>query len=91
MSRAERDCTIANQLGLHLRAAAAFVKVAERFKSDVALERDGTRANGKSIIALVTLAAPAGTSVRVSADGVDADEAVAALAQLIRDRFGEGA
>jgi phosphocarrier protein len=91
MSRAQRECTIANQLGLHLRAAAAFVKVAERFKSDVALERDGTRANGKSIIALVTLAAPVGTSVRVSADGIDADEAVAALAQLISDRFGEGA
>ena len=46
MSRAERDCTISNQLGLHLRAAAAFVKVAERFKSDISLERDGTRANG---------------------------------------------
>jgi phosphocarrier protein HPr len=91
MSRAERDCTIANQLGLHLRAAAAFVKVAERFKSDIVLERDTTRANGKSIIALVTLAAPVGTDVRVSADGIDADEAVSALAQLIADRFGEGA
>jgi len=91
MSRAQRDCTIANQLGLHLRAAAAFVKVAERFKSEVALERDGARANGKSIIALVTLAAPVGTSVRVIADGPDADEAVSALAQLVRDRFGEGA
>jgi phosphocarrier protein len=91
MGRVERECTIANQLGLHLRAAASFVKVAERFKSDVSLERDGTRANGKSIIALVTLAAPVGTNVRVVADGVDADEAVAALVQLIRDRFGEGA
>jgi phosphocarrier protein HPr len=91
MSRAERDCTISNQLGLHLRAAAAFVKVAERFKSDISLERDGTRANGKSIIALVTLAAPLGTSLRVVADGPDADEAVAALIQLVANRFGEGA
>jgi phosphocarrier protein HPr len=91
MSRVQRECTIANQLGLHLRAAAAFVKVAERFNCDVALERDGTRATGKSIIALVTLAAPVGTSVRITAEGSDADEAVAALAQLITDRFGEGA
>ena len=91
MTRVERTCQIQNKLGLHLRAAAAFVKLAERFKADVSLERDGTKANGKSIIALVTLAAPAGTSVRVTADGIDADEAVAALAQLISDRFGEGA
>jgi phosphocarrier protein HPr len=91
MSRAECDCTISNQLGLHLRAAAAFVKVAERFKSDISLERDGTRANGKSIIALVTLAAPLGTGVRIVADGPDADEAAAALSALIANRFGEGA
>ena len=90
MSAVERDCVISNQLGLHLRAAAAFVKVAERFKSDITLERDGTRANGKSIIALVTLAAPLGTRVRVVADGPDAEDAVAALAALIADKFGEG-
>ena len=48
------------------------VKVAERFKSDVSLERDGTRANGKSIIALVTLAASLGTSVKIGAEGPDA-------------------
>ena len=89
MSAVERDCVISNQLGLHLRAAAAFVKVAERFKSDITLERDGTRANGKSIIALVTLAAPLGTNVRVSADGPDAEEAIAALAALIANKFGE--
>jgi phosphocarrier protein len=90
VSRAERVCTIQNKLGLHLRAAAAFVKVAERFKSDVSLERDGTRANGKSIIALVTLAASLGTQVKIVADGPDADEAVGALATLVEDRFGEG-
>jgi len=90
MSAVERDCVISNQLGLHLRAAAAFVKVAERFKSDISLERDGTRANGKSIIALVTLAAPLGTRVRVVADGPDAEDAVAALAALIANKFGEG-
>ncbi len=91
MSRVERVCQIQNKLGLHLRAAAAFVKVAERFKSDISLERDGTRANGKSIIALVTLAASLGTSVRIVAEGPDAEDAVGALASLVEDRFGEGA
>ena len=90
MSRVEQVCQIQNKLGLHLRAAAAFVKVAERYKSDVTLERDGTRANGKSIIALVTLAASLGTSVKIVAEGPDAEEAVGALAKLVEDRFGEG-
>ena len=90
MSRVEQVCQIQNKLGLHLRAAAAFVKVAERYKSDVSLERDGTRANGKSIIALVTLAASLGTSVRIVAEGPDAEDAVSALAKLVEDRFGEG-
>ena len=90
MNRVEQVCLIQNKLGLHLRAAAAFVKVAERFKSDVSLERDGTRANGKSIIALVTLAASLGTSVKIVAEGPDAGEAVGALAKLVEDRFGEG-
>jgi len=90
VSRVEQVCQIQNKLGLHLRAAAAFVKVAERYKSDVSLERDGTRANGKSIIALVTLAASLGTSVRIVAEGPDAEDAVSALAKLVEDRFGEG-
>ncbi len=90
-NRAEQVCQIQNKLGLHLRAAAAFVKVAERFKSEVALERDGVRANGKSIIALVTLAASLGTQIKIVADGPDASEAVGALVALVEDRFGEGA
>lgn len=87
--RAEASCQICNDLGLHLRAAAAFVKLAEKFQSDVALERDGQSANGKSIIALVTLAATKGTAVRVTATGPDAQDAVDALATLIQERFGE--
>jgi phosphocarrier protein HPr len=91
MTRVEQVCQIQNKLGLHLRAAAAFVKVAERFRSEVSLERDGVRANGKSIIALVTLAASLGTQVKIVADGPDATEAVGALVALVEDRFGEGA
>ena len=90
MKGVEAECVIANELGLHLRAAAAFVKVAESFQSDVTLYRDGLAANGKSIIALVTLAAAKGTRVRVVAAGSDEQEAVAALCALIGDGFGEG-
>ncbi len=89
MNRIEVDCTIRNELGLHLRAAATFVKLAENFKSDVMLERDGESANGKSIIALVTLAAPKGTLVRVVAVGPDAEDATQALVGLIENCFGE--
>jgi phosphocarrier protein len=89
VNRAEADCEIRNELGLHLRAAAAFVKLAEKFKSDVTLERIGAAANGKSIIALVTLAAGKGTPVKVVAEGPDAQEAVQALSSLIQERFGE--
>ena len=90
MTRTEAEVEICNELGLHLRAAAAFVKVAEKFRSEIQLERDGQTANGKSIISLVTLAATQGTPVRVIAEGPDADAAAAELVALVRDRFGEG-
>ena len=89
MSRAEAGCVIRNELGLHLRAAAAFVKLADRFESDVTMRRGEMAANGKSIIALVTLSAPCGTYVEILAEGVDAEAAVAALAELVEDGFGE--
>jgi len=87
--RAEAECVISNELGLHLRAAATLVKVAEGFKSEVTLFRDQLSANGKSIIALVTLAAAKGTPVRIVAEGPDADEAVSALEALVMEGFGE--
>ncbi len=91
MSQIEAECVICNRLGLHLRAAAEFVKLAERFESEISLIRGGASANGKSIISLVTLAAAQGTAVRVVADGEDAEQAVAALQGLIENRFGEDA
>ncbi len=89
MKRAEIECAISNELGLHLRAAAALVKVAEGFKSDVTLYRDGMSANGKSIIALVTLAAAKGTRIRIIAEGPDAQEAASAVEALVTNGFGE--
>ena len=89
MNRAEAEVEICNQLGLHLRAAAAFAKLAERFDSEITLERGSMSANGKSVIALVTLAAAKGSLVRVVAEGEDAEAAVGALVDLIANRFGE--
>ena len=89
MSRRETEVQIQNVLGLHLRAAASFARLAEGYQSEIWMMRDDLQANGKSIISLVTLAAPKGTKVRVVAEGEDADDAVTALAGLIESKFGE--
>jgi phosphocarrier protein len=81
---------IINKLGLHARASAKLTQVASRFAADIWLSRSGRRVNAKSIMGVMMLAAGQGTSVVIEAEGADADEAVAALLQLIRDRFGEG-
>lgn len=88
----EKDVTICNQLGLHARASAKLVSLAERYHSEVVLTKidDGLRANAKSIMGLMMLAATCGTEIRLSADdGDDAAEALEAVYQLIRDKFDE--
>ena len=87
--KSEIDVEICNQLGLHLRAAAAFAKLAESFSADVQLRKDGVSANGKSVIALVTLNAPLGTRLTIVTEGADAEQAAAELKALVDDRFGE--
>jgi phosphocarrier protein len=84
-----RDVEIVNRLGMHARAAAAFVKLASRFAADVEVEKDGERVNGKSIMGLMMLAAARGTTVTLHCDGSDAEAACDALEAVIRDRFGE--
>ncbi|HEY6822303.1 MAG TPA: HPr family phosphocarrier protein [Burkholderiales bacterium] len=81
---------IVNKLGLHARASAKLTQVASSFASEIWLSRSGRRVNAKSIMGVMMLAAGQGTSVVIEAEGADADQAVAALLQLIRDRFGEG-
>ncbi|WP_295542475.1 HPr family phosphocarrier protein [uncultured Thiohalocapsa sp.] len=84
-----KELNIINRLGLHARAAAKFVKCAGAFESEIAVERNGRRVNGKSIMGIMTLAAACGTSIRLEADGADEAAALAALTQLIAERFGE--
>jgi len=85
----ERTFTIVNQLGLHARAAAVLVQTANRYRSEIHVEKDGSSVNGKSIMGVLTLAAAKGTTIRVSAHGEDAEAAMAALAKLIEGGFGE--
>jgi phosphocarrier protein len=85
-----KQLTILNRLGLHARAAAKLVGTASRFASDVHLERNGQRVNGKSIMGVMMLAASQGSQIGLSAEGPDEQAAVDALEDLIADRFGEG-
>lgn len=81
--------TIKNKLGLHARAAALLVKTANRFVSNVSLEKDGLEVNGKSIMGILMLAATKGTRITLKAEGKDAEQAIETLGKLIENKFGE--
>lgn len=84
-----RTFVLKNELGLHARAAAMIVNVTSKYKSKILFERDGNEINGKSILGILTLACPKGSSIIVSAEGEDALEAIEELGNLIEDKFGE--
>ncbi|HXJ10122.1 MAG TPA: HPr family phosphocarrier protein [Burkholderiales bacterium] len=84
------NAQIVNKLGLHARAAAKLTHAASGFQCEIWLSRSGRRVNAKSIMGVMMLAAGIGSTVKIEAEGKDADKALAALLQLIRDRFGEG-
>jgi len=88
-SGAERTVRVQNRLGLHARPAAEFVKLSSRFESNISVEKDGLKVNGKSIMGVMMLAAECGSMLRIQADGLDAVEAVSALAELVAGGFGE--
>jgi phosphocarrier protein HPr len=84
------DAEILNKLGLHARASAKLTQVAGGFESDIWISRSGRRVNAKSIMGVMMLAAGIGSTVKLEAEGKDAEAALAALLKLIRDKFGEG-
>jgi phosphocarrier protein len=84
-----RDVTIGNRLGLHARAAAKLVGVANGFDAEVSLVKDGQRVNGKSIMGVMMLAASRGTVLQLQIEGEAEEDAMAALVALIDDKFGE--
>jgi phosphocarrier protein len=84
-----RNLKLKNKLGMHARAAAALVKVAQQFKAEIYIEYKGQTANGKSILGILTLACPKGGMLTIKADGTDALKAIEALEILIENKFGE--
>lgn len=84
----EIQLLIRNQLGLHARACALFVKTASKFRSEVMVARDDLQVNGKSIMGVMMLAAEEGSTIVVSADGPDEKEALVAIQELVDGKFG---
>ncbi|MBW2505316.1 MAG: HPr family phosphocarrier protein [Deltaproteobacteria bacterium] len=83
------EFTIVNRLGLHARAAAQLVQVANRYAADVMVEKDGVEVNAKSIMGLLMLAAPKGSTLKVTVIGQDAELALIEIGNMINDGFGE--
>ncbi|OFZ70343.1 MAG: phosphocarrier protein HPr [Betaproteobacteria bacterium RBG_16_58_11] len=86
----QQDVEIINKLGLHARASAKLSQIANQFKSDVNLVRNGNKVNAKSIMGVMMLAAAKGSAIGIETSGPDESEAMQALLGLIQDKFGEG-
>jgi phosphocarrier protein len=84
-----REIPIINKRGLHARASAKFVKMVEEFDAEILVTRGGETVGGNSIMGLMMLSAGIGTTITVSATGADAEAAVAALAELVGNKFNE--
>jgi phosphocarrier protein HPr len=84
-----KDLVVTNKLGVHARPAAMFVKVANRFESEIYVEKDGETVNGKSIMGLMMLAAGPGSKLHLKATGPDASQALTELESLLKRKFDE--
>ncbi len=84
-----KDLVISNKLGMHARPSARFVKVSNRYKAEIWVEKDGEQVNGKSIMGLMMLAAGQGSKLRVTAEGPDAAQALDDLEHLVQGNFDE--
>lgn len=85
----KRTVQILNRLGLHARPAAEFVKLANKFRSEISVRKDDLEVNGKSIMGVMMLAAELGSEITIRATGEDAEAAVEQLIALVEQRFGE--
>lgn len=82
-----KTVTLKNEDGLHARAAALFVRTANKFSSEITLQAHGDSVNGKSIIGIMSLGAFCGEEVTISAEGVDEEEAIESLVNLVLNNF----
>ena len=87
--KAERTVEIVNERGLHARASAKFVKLANDFEAEVTVTREGQTVDARSIMGLMMLAAGPGCCIDIKAEGPEAQVAVDALAELVANRFEE--
>ncbi len=85
----EKQVMLVNNRGLHARASARFVKLAERFSAKILVEKDGISVCGTSIMGLMLLAAARGDHIVMRATGPDAEAAITALSKLVEERFDE--
>ncbi|MEP3244081.1 MAG: HPr family phosphocarrier protein [Sneathiella sp.] len=85
----QQDLLIRNNRGLHARAAAKFVKCAEKYDAEIIVTKDENQVSGTSIMGLMLLAASKGTAINVAVSGNQAEEAIQALSLLVEDKFGE--
>lgn len=85
----EQTLTIINKLGLHARAAGKLVETTTRYDSDITIEKEGRNVDGKSIMAIMMLAAGKGTEIRIKVNGDDEQAAIEDIVNLINNRFGE--
>jgi phosphocarrier protein len=84
-----RTVEIVNERGLHARASAKFVRLAAGFDAEVKVSKDGSTVDARSIMGLMMLAAGPGSSIEISAEGAEADQAVEALIELVANKFDE--
>lgn len=89
LSVISKEVTINNQVGLHARPATFFIQKANEFKSSIWIEREDRRVNAKSLLGVLSLGIVKGTAVNIVADGVDENEAIATLSELIDSDFSE--
>ncbi len=81
---------IINELGLHARAAAKVVRIANGFKSNITLKKDNKNADAKSIMKILMLSASKGSSIEICIDGNDQDDAMKAVVEIFKNGFDEG-
>lgn len=89
MEQAQAELTIINALGLHARAAAQVVKIANQYKCEVELECEGQTVNARSIMGVLMLAAAQGMKIRVTSRGEGARACLDEISSLVQNRFGE--
>jgi len=85
----KKEFVIQNKVGLHARPAALFVQTANKFKSDITVEKDGEKVNAKSILGILSLGAEKGARIVIETKGEDGEKAMYEFEGLIEDKFGE--